>query len=106
GTVEIRVLGTHFNVKAYDEEDNIQVTLLEGAVEVQDKQASVTIKPGEQAAIQNGSIALKKAVNLDEVMAWKNGKFYFEKASIKDVMRQISRWYDLDVEYKSSVSAY
>ena len=106
GETEIRVLGTHFNIKAYDDEEKIQVTLLEGAVEVSDEQASLRINPGEQAAVHKGTIALRKTVNLDEVMAWKNGKFYFEKASIKDVMRQISRWYDLDVEYKGSVSEY
>lgn len=112
GDVEVTVLGTHFNVNAYDDENSIKVTLLEGSVKVlrlaQDDKA--ILKPGEQAIAMadtklNPSTALRvtKDVDLKEVMAWKDGRFYFDGADIKTIMRQLSRWYDVDVDYQADV---
>ncbi|MBX2922873.1 MAG: FecR domain-containing protein [Chitinophagaceae bacterium] len=111
GKMSVRVLGTHFNVNAYDDETDIRVTLLEGSVKVSGTRntASSIIKPGEQAVFSQAKggaqIRVSDDVDVDEVMAWKNGKFQFgEKTDIQTIMRQISRWYDVEVEYKGNVT--
>lgn len=102
--VKINVLGTHFNVNAYDDEDNIKTTLLEGSVLITDKTEKVLLKPGQQAQKQkSGAIIVNNNVNLEEVIGWKNGVFYFENASLQTVLRQISRWYDVDVVFEKGV---
>ncbi|HSN08889.1 MAG TPA: FecR domain-containing protein, partial [Hanamia sp.] len=97
---EIQVLGTHFNVNAYDNENAAKITLLEGIVKVFNNNTSVTIKPGEQAVMKNQGNQMS-VVNADvnEAVAWKNGFFSFKNASIEAIMRQVERWYDVDVVY-------
>jgi len=106
--VKVDVLGTHFNVNAYDDEAFISTTLLEGSVRVNKGAAGKIIKPGEQAQASNtaSSVAIVPAadVNTDQIMAWKDGKFYFESADLKLVLRQFARWYDVDVIYEGNVS--
>ena len=103
--VEIEVLGTHFNVNAYEDENMIRTTLLEGSVKVNRGNASALITPGEQARINNstGEITVKEEVDLDEAVAWKNGKFIFNDADIKSIMRQLEKWYDVSVIYDKEV---
>lgn len=108
GKTRVEVLGTHFNVNAYDDEGMTNVTLLEGSVKVSQLQNSrnLVLKPG-QAATVNEDIRLMQNVDIDEVMAWKSGKFKFgEYASMGTVMRQISRWYDVEVEYAGDVKGH
>ena len=97
---EIKVLGTHFNVMNYDNEETLKTTLLEGSVKVIDNNSTVMIKPGEQAVIdnQNNKVSVVNA-DVDEAIAWKNGFFSFKKATIETVMRQVERWYDVQVVY-------
>lgn len=91
----IEVLGTHFNVCAYNDETIARTTLIEGAVRVQ----GMLLKPGQQA--QTGTDGTKiMQVHTDQAIAWKNGFFDFEDADLEDVMRQLSRWYDLEVIYE------
>lgn len=101
---QIRVLGTQFNVNAYSDEEEITTTLLEGSVEILpggNAGLAVRLKPGEQAAFsETGQISVRHGVNTDEIVAWKNGMFHFEKADIQSVMRQISRWYNVEVVYE------
>ncbi|MRG47929.1 DUF4974 domain-containing protein [Chitinophaga sp. SYP-B3965] len=98
--VNIEVLGTHFNVNAYDNEHSLNTTLLEGAVRVQ----SVVLKPGQQAQVAEGeTVKVVNNVNLETVMAWKNGLFNFENKSLEEVMRQLERWYDLEVVYEKGI---
>jgi transmembrane sensor len=109
GKAEVEVLGTHFNINAYSDEPSINTSLLEGKVKVSSAvtNTSVVLKPGEQS-VQNkqGTISIKKDANMDEVMAWKNGRFSFGKEmDIKTVMRQVARWYGVTVEYKGQVNA-
>ena len=108
----IEVLGTHFNVNTYEDEAADKTTLLEGSVSISklDKSgktqfsSSKILKPGEQASLySNGSIKIAKA-DEEEAVAWKNGYFKFDKADIKTIMRQVSRWYNVDVEFKGEVS--
>jgi transmembrane sensor len=97
----IEVLGTHFNINAYADEALVKTTLLEGSVRVTSATNSILIVPGEQALINragNGGIS-KQQVNLDKEVAWKNGVFSFADEDIREVMRQVSRWYDIDVVY-------
>ena len=94
GAQEIEVLGTHFNVNGYRDEPALTITLLEGAVKID---ASV-LKPGE--AYSNGKV---KKVNTEEAVAWKNGYFQFEQADIRTVLRQLARWYDVEVRYEGKI---
>ena len=102
---EIRVLGTHFNVMAYNEEPAVKTTLLQGAVKFESGFSSCLLKPGQQAKLsKEGQLKVADDANLEEVMAWKNGNFHFEGASIETVMGQLSRWYNVDVTYNKSIS--
>lgn len=105
--VTVSVLGTHFNVNTYEDETEERITLLEGSVRVNKKMVSQLLKPGQQATIINkiSDIKVLDNVNMDEVIAWKNGKFKFvENTDIGPIMRQISRWYNVDIEYKGRVN--
>lgn len=105
GDMEVKVLGTHFNVNAYDNEDDIRVTLLEGSVQVSSGSRNALLQPGQQAVVRAGAIDLNKTVDLDQVMAWKNGLFIFDGyAGIEAIMRQVERWYDVKVQYKGQVN--
>ncbi len=101
---EVEVLGTHFNINAYSDEPLTNTTLLEGSVKVTRAAGSVMIKPGQQAQISNdGIINLVPDVNIAEVMAWKDGHFIFRDTDLKTIMRQIMRWYDVEVKYEGNV---
>lgn len=102
--VEVVVLGTHFNINAYDDEGTIKTTLLQGSVRetVADKQQTVTITPGQQAEVgKDKVIKLINDVDLVQVVAWQSGLFEFNNSDLAAIMRQISRWYDVDVVYES-----
>jgi ferric-dicitrate binding protein FerR (iron transport regulator) len=104
---DVEVLGTHFNVNAYKDEETVKTTLLEGKVKVVNGQwpmvngKTAILKPGEQAVLKgNSPFTIDHSPDLDQVMAWKNGWFEFDNTDLKTVMRQISRWYDVDVRYE------
>lgn len=105
--MEVRVLGTHFNINSYSDEADIKTTLLEGKVEVTEKEGkAVVLKPGEQAKLlksQKKLITTNK-VDIDEVMAWKNGLFLFNGADIKTILRNAARWYDAEIVYTGEVN--
>ena len=102
GDMQVEVLGTHFNVNAYDDEKNIKVTLLEGAVRLKVNEENQILKPGEQAQV-SGTVSIIKDVDLEAVMAWKDGRFKFSSVNIETIMRQAARWYDIDLEYRGKV---
>lgn len=100
----IEVLGTHFNINAYENEASINTTLLEGSVRVKNNQGTLMLKPGQQAqSVAAQKIRLVQEVDVDKVMAWKNGFFNFQDASLREVMRQLERWYDIEVAYEKNV---
>lgn len=106
----IEVLGTHFNINSYKDEASINTTLLEGSVQVVNNGSKALLQPGQQAqvkqhAIQQGPIKIVSAanVNMEKVMAWKNGVFNFQDASLEEVMRQLERWYDIEVVYEKDI---
>lgn len=101
---EIEVLGTSFNVMAYQDEPMINTTLIEGSVKVSKAGQSLLLKPGEQVIINPANALAKEAqVDVDATTAWKDGRFEF-RGNIKSIMRQIARWYDVDVKYAGNVS--
>lgn len=105
GDVDVEVLGTHFNVNAYTDEEAIKTTLLEGAVKVIKGNTSGLLKPGEEAqAFRQGTLKTVKQVDLEQRMAWHNGEFAFRNASIVGIMRQVQRWYDIEVIYAGKVN--
>lgn len=110
-SAEIEVLGTHFNVNAYDDETSIKATLLEGKVKISvpsiSDQATKYLAPGEQAAInKDGKILVSDHADTEEAVAWKNGRFQFKSADLKSILRQISRWYDVDIIYQGNVNLH
>lgn len=105
GDNEIEVLGTSFNINAYKDENNITTTLLKGAIRLtaHRQAAQVVLKPGEQAMVPNtgdGKVEKNNTANLEQVVAWKNGYFMFENEELPVIMRQLEKWYDLEVVYK------
>lgn len=101
---EILVVGTHFNVNAYADEEEQKTTLLEGKVIVSTPTQSETLKPGEQSILKN-DILTAGIVDTDISVSWKNGQFMFNDESIQGIMRQISRWYNVDVVYEDKLPA-
>ncbi|WP_183558851.1 FecR family protein [Mucilaginibacter sp. SP1R1] len=104
----VEVLGTHFNINAYDDETQVKTTLLEGSVKVLYRQSIALLKPGQQAKITTGTdgqIVVSDNIDTDEITAWRDGYFQFNHADIQTVMRQLSRWYDVDVKYDGTVTS-
>jgi transmembrane sensor len=107
GVMTVDVLGTHFDVMAYDDEESFMTTLLSGAVRVSGGDISKVLKPGEEAVVGwNGQGTTVAEVDTDQAVAWKNGLFQFESAGLKEVMRQVARWYDVDVRYEGTVERH
>lgn len=107
GGIEIKVLGTHFNVNTYDDGSPASVTLLEGSVKVTSEGKHSMLVPGQQAKMVGAAIRVFDNVDMDEVMAWKNGKFQFgENTSIETIMNQVARWYNVEVEYRGAVNQH
>jgi len=98
----VEVLGTHFNINAYCNESQIRTTLIEGSVKVSGSLSQKTsyLKPGEEALNKKGEILIHPA-NVEQVMAWKNGNFQFNDMYLVDIMRQLERWYDVEIDYSA-----
>jgi hypothetical protein len=106
GGTKVQVLGTHFNVNAYEDESAVKTTLLEGMIRITTYNNSSLLTPGQQAVINNsesGAIKINNAVDVEAVMAWKNGLFQFTNANLTTVLRQLSRWYDMDIVYEGKM---
>jgi len=102
--MSIEVLGTHFNVNAYADEPSIRTTLLEGSVRVTKKTNSMVLKPGQQVQLLgNGELRPVQDPDMEQAISWKDGLFEFEDEDLHTVMRQLSRWYDVDVVYEGKV---
>jgi len=101
---EVIVHGTHFNINSYADEGRTKTTLLEGTVGITTvyNAREVMLKPGQQAELEGKSMVVNSA-NLEEVLAWKNGLFKFKDADIRTVMRQMARWYNIEVIYQGKV---
>jgi len=103
--MDIKVLGTQFNVMAYDDEKNINTTLVEGSVEVLKGSEKTNLKPGQEAILNRGSGNIKVAqADLEQAIAWKNGYFIFYNENIESIMRKVSRWYNVDIVYQGNLN--
>jgi transmembrane sensor len=104
---ELEVLGTHFNINAYADEQNVITTLFQGSVKISCNKVTALLKPDQQSVVRNdgstNTIRILNA-NANQVLAWKNGEFYFHAADVRTIMRQVSRWYDVDIQYQGEVS--
>ena len=104
GNAVVGVLGTNFNIMAYSDEHAVRTTLLRGAVKVSRGNQSLVLRPGQEAAFNEGeSVISVKEADTDEAVAWKNGLFEFNSADIKTIMRQLGRWYDVEIKYETRV---
>lgn len=109
---EVEVLGTHFNINAYDDEASIKTTLLEGKVKVTvpgntATQSARFLKPGQQSGIsKSGQINIINNADTEEAVAWVKGRFQFENTDLRTMLRQFARWYDVEVEYRGPVDLY
>lgn len=100
-TAAVEVLGTSFNINSYADEPVVRTTLLEGSVRMKKSQEAVLLQPGQQAVMQH-NISVSKNVDVAGVVAWKSGKFNFDGVSLEEFMRQLARWYNIEVEYKGN----
>jgi ferric-dicitrate binding protein FerR (iron transport regulator) len=104
--MSINVLGTHFNVNAYLDENNIRTSLLEGSVKIIKGNLSELLKPGYQAVLNKKQDKIRITdADMDGVMAWKNGLFQFDGADINTIMHEIGRWYNVEIVYSGKVPA-
>lgn len=99
----VKVLGTSFNIMAYADEKAVKTALVDGAVQVAHGNQKNVLKPGLEASLVDNTFAIAPA-DLEQTLAWKDGKFRFRSTNIKTIMRQLSRWYDMDVAYNGDVS--
>lgn len=99
---EVEVLGTSFNLNAYQDEGSINATLVEGAIRVVKDEEKTVLRPGEQARITENIHVIKNA-DVGKAVAWKNGIFNFEGVGLREMMRQLERWYDIEVVYGENV---
>ncbi|MFR3329059.1 MAG: FecR family protein [Odoribacter splanchnicus] len=99
--MDIKVLGTSFNVSVYEDEETVHTTLVKGSVEVQPvQQEAIMLKPGEQACLAGNRMTVK-AVNTSQFTSWIDGKFMFCNTALEEISKQISRWYDVDIFFSS-----
>jgi ferric-dicitrate binding protein FerR (iron transport regulator) len=102
--MEVQALGTEFDINAYPDEEHVNATLVEGAVKLSGGSKEVILKPGQQAHLESsGTLSLPEEVEVEEVVSWKEGNFQFESADIHTILRQLARWYDVEVVYEGGV---
>lgn len=103
----VEVLGTHFNINSYDNEEYSKTTLLEGSVKIINEKSTATakiLKPGQQAVIKRGDVQTKILIADEaQALAWKDGYFLFKNTNIKDVVNELERWYNVDIQYEDEM---
>lgn len=106
---EIEVLGTHFNINAYDDEATMKITLLEGKIKqtVNGGTAQKILLPGQQSDVdREGKMIVKENADIEEAIAWMRGNFQFKSADLHAVLRQVARWYDAEIEYNGNINLH
>jgi ferric-dicitrate binding protein FerR (iron transport regulator) len=102
--MDVQVLGTHFNINSYSNEQSVKTSLLQGSIRITVAGKTQVVKPGEQTEVSNNKeIRLIKNADVDAAVAWKNGFFQFSGMGIESVMRQLERWYDIEVKYEGKI---
>ncbi|NLR78239.1 FecR family protein [Chitinophaga eiseniae] len=104
GAMQVLVLGTTFNIMAYKDENSIKTTLIDGVVKVVCRESNQQLKPGQQAILPNGGNNFHTIpADMKEVLAWKEGEFRFYDTDIASIMRQVARWYDVEIVYRGAI---
>jgi ferric-dicitrate binding protein FerR (iron transport regulator) len=104
GETVVKVLGTHFNIMAYPDESIQKTTLTEGSVALSKGGGHEILKPGQAGTIAHGTNNIVVAsTDIEQDLAWKNGNFYFQKTELSTIMKQLARWYDLEIRYSGTV---
>ncbi len=103
GKVRIQVLGTHFNVNADETNGSAKITLLEGSVKVSTELNTVQVRPGQQVSTTANKLKVVDNVDIEEVMSWKNGQFFFTGTDIMAIMKQVEKYYDVEVEFRDEI---
>jgi transmembrane sensor len=101
--MQVKVLGTHFNIMAYDNEPAIKTTLLEGSVQLSSGAINNKLKPGQQGVLNKYGQITVSEVNAEHAIAWKNGYFEFNRSGIHEIMNQLARWYDIEIAYQGNI---
>lgn len=100
--VEIKVLGTSFGIRAYEDENEILTTLVEGSVNVRKNHSEVLLKPSQQAVCISGADNVEvQTVNVEHFVGWKSGRFVFDNLRLEDIINRIQKWYDFEVFYQN-----
>lgn len=99
---EVEVLGTEFNVSAYPDEAYTKTTLVEGVVQLGSPGTKLTLRPGEQGTVATGEIRVE-AIDVAAFVGWRSGEFIFDGIALQDAMKQLARWYDLEVVYEGTI---
>lgn len=102
GQMKVQVLGTHFDIMAYSDESTINTTLIEGAVAVRAGEQVQRLLPGEQVALAADHRMTLRQADIEKTMAWKNGFFEFDQMDLAAIMRQVARWYDVEIVYQTA----
>lgn len=103
-TTSVEVLGTHFNVKAWKRRP-VQTTVLEGKVRISNRYSADTLQQGQQAWVDStGRMVIEAKADTNKAMAWKNNTFHFGKTALPDIMEELARWYNVEVEYRYTTS--
>ncbi|MEO6962890.1 MAG: FecR domain-containing protein [Puia sp.] len=105
GNLDVQVLGTHFNVNSYQDEKQVKVTLLQGAVRLtsSERDSKVTLKPGMQGLVMpGGKLTVTDKVDVNGIIGWTQGEFRFRDADLKSILRQLVRWYDVQVQFRGN----
>nr|WP_262909520.1 FecR family protein [Niabella pedocola] len=101
---EVTVLGTHFNIMSYNDEKAAKTTLLEGSVSISSNGNTAILTPAQQASqTDRNGITVASNIDVNEAVAWKNGFFEFHATGLQEVMRQIGRWYDVEISYEGKI---
>ncbi len=104
GPQVVEVIGTKFNINAFDNEPGIRTTLADGAVRIHLGNSELLLQPAQQAALdEKGNLELVSHPDMEETLAWKDGSFHFSGTGLAVIMRQITRWYDVEIEYRDQV---
>jgi len=102
--MEVQALGTEFNINAYGDDDILSTTLIEGKVKVSKGTANTILNPGQQTQLnKSDQFSVPRNVDVNEIVAWKEGLFHFESANLKTILREFARWYDVEVVYEGTV---
>lgn len=102
--MEVQVLGTHFNINSYNDEGAVKTTLTAGAVNIKSGNQVLPLRPGQQSSLTSGKLMLVPTPDVESALAWKDGLFLYNGASLDEIMRQVARWYDVDVVYKDKIA--